>query len=108
MTDKPPIACSLGADGLQRRLGAIAAIGADSLISRELVGGRHRLRFRGGAETEALLAEIVAAEEACCPFLDLSLAEEAGEVILTIGAAAEGRAVAHQLAAAFDPPPASD
>lgn len=38
MTETPPIACSLDADDLTRRLAAIAAIGTESLVRRETDG----------------------------------------------------------------------
>jgi hypothetical protein len=60
---------------LKLRLAAIGAVGAASLISHELVGDRHLLRFRAGATVRRQLEEIVAAEAACCSFLDLSLGQ---------------------------------
>jgi len=96
-----PIACSLGAGELERRLAAIAEIGRGSLISRQLDGGRHLLRFGADAATRRRLEEIVAAEMACCAFLDLSLTEGGGELHLSIVAPGDGQAVADGLAAAF-------
>jgi hypothetical protein len=101
MTDPTPIACTLGAGDLERRLAAIAEIGAESLIGRETDGGRHLLRFRADAKTRRRLEQIVAAEAECCSFLDLTLKERDAELALTIGAAGEGQAVADELAAAF-------
>jgi hypothetical protein len=101
MTDTTPVACSLGAGDLTRRLAAIAEIGADSLIGRGVEGSRHLLRFRADALTRARLEEIVAAEAECCSFLDLSLGEDAGELVLSIAAPADGRPIADELAGAF-------
>lgn len=107
-TDETPIACSLEAAELQQRLAALAAVGGESLLSRLETGGRNRLRFRGGSATRMRLTEIVAAERACCPFLDLSLTEQGDELLLTIEGSGEGRAVADELAGAFGPPAESD
>lgn len=101
MTDGDPTACSLGASDLRARLNEIAEVGADSLIERGADKGRHLLRFRSTEETRRRLKAIVAAEAKCCSFLDLSLAEQGGELVLSIGAPKEGRPVADELAAAF-------
>lgn len=102
MTAEPmPIACSLGAGDLRRRLDEIAALGRESLVAAEIRDGSHVLRFRHGEETRRRLATIVAAESTCCPFLDLDLRVHDGELVLTLVAPAEGRAVADELAAAF-------
>lgn len=96
-----PVACSLGGGDLEQRLAAIAEIGAASLISRNVEGGRHLLRFRSSAETRQRLEEIVAAEAECCSFLELSLAEEGSDLVLLVSAPEDGQAVADGLARAF-------
>jgi hypothetical protein len=101
MTNSQPIACSLGARDLQQRLAEMAKVGAASLIDRAVDDGRHVLRFRADATTRARLDAIVAAEADCCSFLDLSLVEDAGELVLTIRAPDEAQAVADDLALAF-------
>lgn len=101
MTEGTPIACSLGASDLRRRLNEIAEVGAGSLIERSAEGERHLLRFRSGAETCRRLEAIVAAEAKCCSFLDLSLEEEGGELVLSISAPQDGQPIADELAAAF-------
>lgn len=101
MTEALPIACSLGAGDLKRRLAAIAEIGDESLIGREADGERHLLRFRSDAGTRKRLEEIVAAEAECCSFLDLALEEGGGELVLSIAAPQDGQAVADGLAATF-------
>lgn len=101
MPDDTPAACSLGAGDLQRRLTAMAEIGAESLIDRNVRAGRHMLRFRSDAGTRRRLENLVAAEAECCAFLDLSLREERGDLVLSISAAENGQAVAEELARAF-------
>ena len=101
MTEDKPIACSLDAGELEQRLAAIAEIGADSLVSRELKGAHHLLRFRSDDATRRRLESIAAAEAKCCSFLDLSLSKEDGLLILAISAPGDGRVVADQLARAF-------
>jgi hypothetical protein len=101
MTDPKPIACSLGANDLQRRLDEIAEVGASSLISRDTENGKHRLRFRSDPKTHRRLEEIVVAEAECCSFLDLDLTEHGGELVLTLAAPDDGQVIADELAAAF-------
>ncbi len=96
-----PIACSLEANDLQQRLAEIAEVGAESLIERGSDGERHLLRFRSDGETRRRLEAIVAAEAKCCSFLELSLEEGDGELILTIGSPRDGQPIADELAAAF-------
>jgi hypothetical protein len=103
MTADEPVACSLGVSELQQRLATIAEVGAEGLISHEAVGGRHRLRFRASTAMRERLEGIVAAEAECCSFLDLSVSEEGGELVLSIAAPEEGQTVADELAGAFAP-----
>lgn len=101
MTYPKPVACSLGVGDLQARLAEIAEVGAAGLIAHDEDGGRHTLRFRIDPMTRRRLEEIVAAEAECCSFLDLDLAEQGGEVVLTLAAPEAGQPVADELALAF-------
>lgn len=105
MTDAKPIACTLGESDLSQRLDEIATLGAESLLGHEFKDGTHTLRFRRDDETRRQLEQIAAAEANCCPFLDLSIAERDGELILALDAPAEGRPVADELARAFSATP---
>jgi hypothetical protein len=98
MSPDNPIACSLDAEELPRRLAEIRAIGADALLDG---GGRDALRFRNDEATRARLEQIVAAESECCAFLgfDLRTTTEALELRITAPEGAE--ALAHELADAF-------
>lgn len=104
MSEVRPVACSLGAAELERRITAIAEVGAASLVSRSMANGRHMLRFRAGGQTQRRLEEIVAAESECCSFLDLLLTEENDEIVLSIGAPDGGQETATGLAEAFGAP----
>jgi len=101
VTDPNPIACKLGESDLRQRLNQIAALGADALIAHEEAGGIHTLRFRRDDEIRRRLEQIVAAESRCCSFLGLQVNERASELLLTIDAPGEGRAVAAALAGSF-------
>lgn len=104
MTDPKPIACTLSENDLRRRLEQIATLGSDALIAHEESGGTHRLRFRRDGGTRHRLEQIVEAEASCCSFLDLTIDERDGELILAVDAPMEGRPVADELARAFSLP----
>jgi hypothetical protein len=95
------VVCSLEAGDLEERLAKIGAIGAEALLSRSAENGRHLLRFRADPEIRRQLEEIVAAEAQCCAFLDLSLQEEDGRLVLSIAAPEPGQPTADALATAF-------
>ncbi len=101
MTDPNPIACTLGESDLRRRFEQITALGGDALIAHEEASGVHTLRFRRDEETRHQLEQIVDAEASCCSFLDLTIDERDGELILAVDAPTEGRPVADELARAF-------
>lgn len=101
MTDPDPATCSLGAGALEERLAAIAEVGADSLVSHRVEGGRHLLRFRAEARTLRRLEQIQAAEAECCPVLELSLDRRGDELVLAIAAPRQAQALADGLAGAF-------
>jgi hypothetical protein len=96
-----PLACSLGAEDLETRLARIREIGSDALLGHETVDDVHRLRFRADAGVRARLESVIAAEAACCSFLDLGLEGDGGELILSIAAPADAEPVAAELARAF-------
>jgi hypothetical protein len=101
MTEDTMATCSLSSDALKQRLAAIAEIGSDSLISHDIEGGRHLLRFRANATTRQRLEGIVAAEAECCSSLALSLSEDDGALVLSIAAPRNAKALADGLAGAF-------
>lgn len=101
MANDIPIACSLSAGELQQRLASIAEVGASSLLSRAMHGDSHLLRFRRDPATRRQLEGIIAAEAECCAFLDLSLREDEGELVMSIAAPKDARALADGFANAF-------
>jgi hypothetical protein len=101
VNDPNPIACTLGESDLRQRLDEVAALGADSLIGHESEDGVHALRFRRDDATRRRLEEISAAEASCCSFLELSISERGGELVLTISAAEGGEQTAEALALTF-------
>ena len=98
MSPDTPIACSLNAEELPRRLAEKRAIGADALL--EVDGGA--LRFRNDETTRARLEEIVAAESECCGFLTFDLRATGDELELRITAPEGADALADDLVGAFE------
>ncbi|HVV90690.1 MAG TPA: hypothetical protein VHB53_09365, partial [Solirubrobacterales bacterium] len=73
-----------------------------SLVDVDRRGTRRALlRFRDDEETRSSLEEVVAAERACCPFLDLTLTERDDLVQLRIEAPEEGVPILEELVSAF-------
>jgi hypothetical protein len=101
MAEELPVVCSLAAGELEARLAAIGAVGAEGLIEHRAEGGRHLLRFRADARTRERLEWIVAAEEECCAFLDLSLTQGCCDLRLTVAAPEAGQTTAAAFALAF-------
>jgi hypothetical protein len=98
MSSDTPIACSLNAEELPRRLAEIRAIGANALLG---VDGAGALRFRKDEATRARLEAIVAGESECCSFLTFDLRAGRDELELRITATDGAEGLADELADAF-------
>ena len=83
MTDLP-IACTLSPDGMTARVALIDALAADGLLERSPTEAGVRVRLRDTPEIERRTRELVAAESACCAFLDFDLVREPGALVLDI------------------------
>ena len=92
MTDLP-IACTLTPDGLTARRALIDALAADGLLDRTPTNRGLRVRLRDTRDIEQRTRELVAAESACCAFLDFDLARENGALVLDITGPADARPV---------------
>ena len=63
-------------------------------MQRSTIANGIRLRFRGEPGTDERLRELIAAEEECCPFLDMALTPTSdGELILDITASRDAQPV---------------
>lgn len=76
-----PIACSLDGAGARAQLDAWKALAAYE-VSRQDVPGGVRVVYRREAAED--LERVAAAERACCAFLDITVAPQAGELVLTV------------------------
>ena len=92
MTD-PPIACTLTRDGMTARLALIDALAADGLLDRTPTDRGLRVRLRGTPEIERRTRDLVAAESACCAFLDFDLRREDGDLLLDVTGPEDARPV---------------
>ena len=107
MDSKTPIACSLNADNYRQRLDAVRELGAAALLSVNDRSDGAELTFRNTTRVREELTAIVEAENACCPFLDLSIGsdededEDEDELSLTITAPREALAVVRDLVRSF-------
>jgi hypothetical protein len=96
-----PIACTLSAADYEQRMRDIAALGHDALLDAGTDGGRATLRFSDHPGVRERLQAIVAAEGACCSFLDLSLSDADGALVLAIAAPPDGAFMVRELSDAF-------
>jgi hypothetical protein len=87
----PPIACSLSADGLSGRLARFDALAARALLERTATRTGLRVRLRDTPEIERGIRELIAAESACCPFLEFELRREDRDLVLEIMGPDEAR-----------------
>lgn len=99
MESDTPIACSLGATDLSTRLAEMTQLGQDALLSADR---DNTLTFRADSQTRSRLEAIVAGEADCCPFLELSLREDRGALVLEIGAPDGAEPVVADLVSAFE------
>jgi hypothetical protein len=98
MSSDLPIACSLSADELPRRLAEIGAIGREALRSVE---PDCVLRFGADPSTRDRLEAVIAAESECCRFLTFHLREDGDELLLSIRAPDGAEPLVRQLIDAF-------
>jgi hypothetical protein len=101
MDSKTPIACSLNADDYRQRLDAVRELGAAALLSVSDRSDGAELTFRNTTRVREELTAIVQAENACCPFLDLSIGSDEDELSLTITAPREALPVVGDLVRSF-------
>jgi hypothetical protein len=102
MASELPIACSLSAAELPKRLAEMRAIGYRGFISARIDRCHAALRFKNDAEISQRLEAIVAMEAECCAFLEMSLGSRGAELELSIEAPAGAEPVLEDLVAAFN------
>jgi hypothetical protein len=88
-----PIACTLTPGDMTERLALIDALSDDALLDRAKTEDGVRVRLRDTPDVERRTRELVAAESACCAFLDFDLRREDGALVLDITGPADARPV---------------
>ena len=89
----PPIACTLSPDGMTARLALIDALAADGLLDRTPTASGLRVRLRDTPDIERRTRRLVAAESACCAFLEFTLGRADGDLVLDISGPPDARPV---------------
>ena len=92
MTD-PPIACTLTSNAMTARLALIDGLAADGLLGRTPTAEGLRVRLRDTPAIARRTRALIAAESACCAFLDFALDRRDGALVLDITGPAEARPV---------------
>lgn len=98
MSNETPIACSLSAEELPKRLREMRDIGRDALRSVDRDGA---MRFRAGRATRDRLEAVIAAESACCAFLSFDLRDDGDDLVLSIAGPSTAEPLARDLVHAF-------
>ena len=92
-----PIACTLAPGRYQDRTGALSALAARALRSREQTPDGERLIFTGADDTERELRAVIAAESSCCSFLRMDLTRAGERLVLDIAGPADARPIIAEL-----------
>lgn len=101
MAEELPIACTLTGVEYPRRLAEMSALGAAALLDSELTTSRALLRFSTGPGTRSRIDAIVEAEARCCAFLEMTVTDEPGSIVLTIEGPRDAALVVSELHDAF-------
>jgi hypothetical protein len=101
MAEELPMACTLETTALEQRIATIRELGRECL-GRSSERDRQLVRFRSAPTVRRRLEQLIEAEAECCSFLEMSIEEHGGELLLTIEAPEQGAPVAAGMAAAFD------
>ena len=101
MPTELPIACSLSATELPKRLAEMAELGRAALVDARTEPLQAQLRFAAGAGIRDRVDAVAVAESHCCAFLTMQVADEPDTVVLTITAPEGAEAVLGELVDAF-------
>lgn len=96
----PTIACTLAGDGYADRMAWIAALHNRALLGSRRQGRRLILTYRQQAAAD--VRELARREKDCCAFLTFEVAEEAGEIGLTVSAPAGAADILDDVFAPFE------
>ena len=92
-SDDTPIACCLTSAKLREREGTLLAQFRSAVIETEELPTGYAFRVPGNGEWIAVIAEMIAAERECCPFLTFELVAQPnmGPVIVRVTGPAAGK-----------------
>jgi len=92
-TDDMPIACCLTSAALREREATLLAQFKSAVIETEELQEGYAFRLPGDGEWIGLIAELIAAERECCPFLTFELVAQPnmGPVIVRVTGPAGGK-----------------
>jgi len=92
-TDDMPIACCLTSAELREREATLLAQFKSAVIETEELQEGYAFRLPGDGEWIGLIAELIAAERECCPFLTFELVAQPnmGPVIVRVTGPAGGK-----------------
>lgn len=101
MSTELPIACSLSATDLTRRLAEFAELGGQALLDARTDRTQAVLRFAAGVGVRERVAALVAAESQCCAFIEMRVSDAPDAVVLAMNAPAGAELVLAEIVDAF-------
>jgi hypothetical protein len=99
--NESPIACSLSAEDIRRRLSTMRKLGEVALLEVEARPDGALLSFRNSPHVRNELSSIVEAEAECCSFLKLSVDADGERLVLAVLAPPDAMPVVRYLTASF-------
>jgi hypothetical protein len=88
-----PLACSLDAADAAGREARWRALARDALVAAERTPDGAVQTYRDAPRVEPQLAELVALEAQCCPFLTFALSRDGDRVVLRVSAPEEAAGI---------------
>lgn len=92
VTDQP-IACALPSADARDRSELIARLREDAMLDQAPIEDGLRIRFRDARDVEQRVRDLVAAEQACCPFLRFAVRRDDKTIALDVTGAPEAQPV---------------
>jgi hypothetical protein len=97
MNADTPVACSLSSAHADSRQGEWSALLQRGALRRIAVSSGMRVELRSDDDIRAELTRLVELERECCPFLEMTIDDERGELVLTVTGPPEAGPIVEQL-----------
>jgi len=93
----PDIACDLSVADAATQEQRWLRLGRDAALGRTETPDGLEFRFRGGAEVERELRDLIAVESDCCAWAQWEVRHAGGELVMRVTSTPEGAAALHAM-----------